>query len=67
MKKKRDEAYCLTFKGFVTLQLAFDEVATDRFLDAMELWMRRANLNAVILDTDTGGFHAKKIYLNEER
>jgi hypothetical protein len=61
--KKTEEKYSLTFKGFCTLQFKFDEVVTDHFLDALELWMRRADLNAILLDPKTGGFDAKKIYL----
>ena len=64
--KKQEETYSLTFKGFVTTQMDFNEEATDKFLDAMELYMRRNDQNAVILDTKTGGFSTNKIYLEQK-
>jgi len=65
MKKKQDETYKLTFKGFVTLQLDMKEEPTDKFLDAMELWLRRDDQNAVIL-TKAGGFETHKVYLADK-
>lgn len=65
--KKTDETYRLTFKGFVTMQMDFDEDKTDHFLDALELWLRRIDNNAVILDTKTGGFSTHKVYLEESK
>lgn len=64
-KTKREEAYRLTFKGFVTIQMGMNEEATDHFLDALELWLRRIGQNAVILDTKTGGFSTNKVYLEK--
>ena len=65
MKKKREETYQLTFKGFVTLMIN-DDTGTDRFLDALELWLRRCEKNAVILNKDTGGFDTAKVYLEDK-
>lgn len=62
MKKKKEETYQLTFKGFVTLMMDMDEEKTDRFLDALELWLRRTDVNAIILDTQSGGFSTAKVY-----
>lgn len=63
MKLKRKEpTYSLTFKGFVTLQLEMEEEYTDKFLDALELWLRRNDKNAVLLDVETGGFTTAKVY-----
>lgn len=64
MKKKQEESYQLTFKGFVTLQMDMNEEATDHFLDAMELYLRRTDQNAVIL-TKAGGFETHKVYLEK--
>jgi len=65
-KKKTEETYQLTFKGFVTLQMELNEDAANKFLDAMELWLRRCNNNAVILDTKTGGFSTHQVYLENK-
>lgn len=65
MKKKQDETYKLTFKGFVLVQFDFNEDAADRFLDAFELFLRRGDENAVILNTKTGGFSTHKVYLEK--
>lgn len=62
MKKQREETYSLTFKGFITLMQNFDEETTDKFLDALELFLRRNDKNAVILDLKTGGFELAKVY-----
>jgi len=62
--KKKEESYQLTFKGFVTLQMDMQEEATDDFLDALELWLRRIDCNAVIL-TKAGGFETHKVYLEK--
>jgi hypothetical protein len=65
--KKTEETYNLTLKGFVTLMSDFNEDKTNRFLDALELWLRRNDNNAVILDTKSGGFTTAKVYLEEEK
>jgi hypothetical protein len=65
--KKTEETYNLTFKGFVTLMSDFNEDKTNRFLDALELWLRRNDKNAVILDTKSGGFSAEKVYLKDSK
>jgi len=65
MKKKQEETYQLTFKGLVTLELHYDEEATDHFLDALELYLRRSDTNAIIL-TKAGGFEAHKVYLEDK-
>lgn len=65
MKKKQEKTYELTFKGFMTMQFDFNEETTDKFLDAMELWLRRCNKNAVILDTKTGGFITDQVHFEE--
>ena len=66
MKKTREETYSLTFKGFVTLMCDFNEEKTDKFLDALELFLRRGDKNAVILDLKTGGFTTAKVYRDEK-
>ena len=65
-KTKQEKTYSLTFKGFVTLQMDMNEEYTDKFLDALELWLRRDNKNAVILDELTGGFTTAKVYKEEK-
>jgi hypothetical protein len=44
----------------------FDEDQTDHFLDSLELWLRRCNKNAVILNTKTGKFETAQVYLEDE-
>lgn len=65
MTKKKEESYKLTFKGFVLMQMDMKEDAADHFLDALELWLRRNNENAVILNDKTGGFDTNKVYLEK--
>lgn len=60
----QEESYQLTFKGLVTLEMGMDEDKTDHFLDALELWLRRMDQNAVIL-TKAGGFETHKVYLEK--
>lgn len=64
--KKTEETYKLTFKGFITLQYDFNEEKTDKFLDALELFLRRDDKNAVILDLKSGGFITEKVYLEQK-
>lgn len=65
--KKTEETYRLTFKGFVALEMGMDEEKTNHFLDNLELWLRRIECNAVILDTEkTRGFSTHKVYLEEK-
>jgi len=64
-KKKQEEFYQLTFKGLVLMYMNMNEEAADQFLDALELWLRRMDQNAVILDTKTGGFSTNKVYLEK--
>jgi hypothetical protein len=63
-KKKQEESYQLTFKGLVTIEMGMSETKTDHFLDALELYLRRMDCNAVIL-TKAGGFEAHKVYLEK--
>lgn len=63
--KKKEKTYEITFKGFVLLQMSMDEAATDHFLDALELWLRRTDQNAVIL-AKTGKFETHKVYPEEK-
>lgn len=63
-KTKREEAYILTFKGLVTLEMNMNEAKTDHFLDALELFLRRQDCNSVIL-TKAGGFECHKVYLEK--
>ena len=65
MKKKQEETYRLTFRGFVASQMDMNEGATDHFLDALELWMRRTDENAVILTT-AGVFETHKVHLEDK-
>ena len=64
--KKQEKTYSLTFKGFITLAMDMDEEKTDKFLDALELWLRRDQKNAVILDEKTGGFTTAKVHREEK-
>ena len=64
MKKKQQESYQLTFKGFVIVQMGMSEAATTRFLDALELYLRRLDHNAVIL-TKAGEFKTHNVYLDK--
>lgn len=64
-KKKHEEVYRLTFKGFINLYFEFDNEATSKFLDTLELWLRRVNENAIIL-TKPGEFTTQKLYLEEK-
>ena len=43
-----------------------NEEKTDKFLDALELYLRRNNQNAVILELKTGGFSTSKVYLEDK-
>jgi hypothetical protein len=63
--KKREETYQLTFKGFVLVQMDMSEEKTSQFLDALELWLRRTDQNAVIL-TKSSGFESHRVYLEEK-
>lgn len=58
MRKKVEERYALTVKGF----FVSEKVNTD-FLDSLELYMRRNDLNAIVL---TKGFSFEKVELVEE-
>jgi hypothetical protein len=49
--KKDNEVLTLTFKGLMWGSVGND---ADRVLDAIELYMRRNNYNAIVLDD---GFH----------
>jgi len=62
--KEKEETYQLTFKGLVTLEMEMDEDKTDHFLDALELYLRRIDKNAIIL-TKAGGFETHKVYLEK--
>lgn len=64
MKKKKEESYRLTFKGFVHLYSGYDNGQTDAFIDALELWLRRIDCNSIIL-TKAGEFETHKVYLDE--
>ena len=61
MKKKKEETYELTVKGFLSIYLN----NTEEFMDALELWLRRTDKNAVIL-TKAGEFEAHKVYLEDK-
>lgn len=64
--KKQKWSYQLTFKGFVTMEMDFNEEATDHFLDSLELWLRRCGENAIILNEKTGGFSTTKVYREDK-
>jgi hypothetical protein len=49
------------------MQMDFDEAKTDHFLNALELWLRRIDHNAILLDTKSGGFSTDKVYLEEDK
>lgn len=66
MKKTKEETYQLTFKGFVTGRLDFNDEATKQFLDALELWLRRNDKNAIILNTEASEFETAKVYRQEK-
>jgi hypothetical protein len=66
MKKKQEETYQLTFKGLVNLHTGMSEATTTRFLDALELYLRRLDHNAVIL-TKAGEFETHNVYLGKEK
>ena len=61
MKKKKEETYELTVKGFLSIHLN----NTEEFMDALELWLRRMDKNAVIL-TKAGEFETHKVYLEDK-
>lgn len=65
-KKRVEESYQLTFKGLVALRMDMDEGKTQHFLDSLEIFLRRRNHNAVILDERTGDFLTAKVYLEEK-
>lgn len=59
-KAVKDESYQLTFKGFLWAYLG--EKHADDILTRLELFMRRANYNAIILDgTDFVWEHVEKV------
>jgi hypothetical protein len=62
--KKKEEKYKLTFKGLVFVELGMSEASTTRFLDALELYLRRLDHNAVIL-TKAGEFETHNVYLDQ--
>lgn len=61
MKKKKEEIYQLTFKGFVSTYIK----EADTFLDDLELYLRRIDKNAVILES-AGKFGIHKVYLEDK-
>jgi len=63
MKKKQEETYSLTFRGLVFSHLAQDEA--QKFLDVIELYLRRMDKNAIIL-TGAGTFEMHKVYIEEK-
>jgi hypothetical protein len=62
MKKKKEKTYTLTFKGFMSIEYEFDLEKTDRFLDRLELWLRRQDKNALMFNSESGEFDTVKIY-----
>ena len=64
--KKKEEKYKLTFKGLVFVELGMSEASTTRFLDALELYLRRLDHSAVIL-TKAGEFETHNVYLGKEK
>jgi hypothetical protein len=60
MKKKAEERYLLTPKGLLGLHVGLDKV--DNVMDNVELFLRRNNFNAIILD-EVQGFIFAKVYL----
>jgi len=64
-KKKREEVYKLTFRGFVVSELNKGRSDVSEFVDALELWLRRIDCNAVIL-TKAGEFETHKVYMEEK-
>jgi hypothetical protein len=65
-KKKQEETFQLTFKGFVNVQFDYDDKIIDQFINALELYLRRLDHNAVIL-TKAGEFETASVYLGKEK
>ena len=54
---KKEEEYILTFKGLLSSKL--NETGTQEILDMVELYMRKFDYNAIILEKD--GFNFCKV------
>ena len=63
--KNKEETYQLTFKGLLFLRECAG-VDYQRVYDCIELYMRRNNFNAIVLEEKSGNFVFTEVELKNE-